>query len=546
MATGWGVPFPFPAVASFRRAANAAAAARAVMQTSFAGGLMTETPSTATGKDREAAPESGIRSILQWLALPLAPHPVEELPSLRSHLIALRDVGGSAEQRALALDGLYRRSSTVIDSLLPALSIDLVLPVPRKERRIVRSVLDLLQMLADEALALFERGPPPKNADPSRAPDLALWRSVDAVAKQLMISDLIASPARAGAWQQLHQTYATAQRSRLHTVRPEGAPRSLQEVYHAAVLLGCAQPASLTPREVLFLASYFERFCHHIEAVPNGSLRAPGVFWIDPARDVPAVSSLRKPLQADSPGSGFSSSALCLLLRAQIDQLEGGALPQDLNLPDFAGTAAGRGVLQRLSARWGDAGRRRFHRRRQNHRTLLAAGIDGLWHLSRKGEGVNVDLSTWMITNESPEGYAVMHVSGKPGALTVGDVVTVRTALDPNWQICLVRWAISENPEHLELGLQVLAPKAVPATLALPGGNGGTDLQRVLILPEIPKLRSRQALIVAAGVVPRESRKLLLLIEGQNLIVREVNRTCVDEETGSIEILSIEPDQNPH
>jgi hypothetical protein len=516
------------------------------MQTSLAGGLMIEIHSIAAGKDREAAPESGIRSILQWLELPLAPHPVEELPSLRSHLIALRDVGGSAEQRARALDGLYRRSSTVIDSLLPALSIDLVLPVPRKERRIVRSVLDLLQMLADDTLALFERGALAKNAEPFGAPDLALWRSLDVLARQLMISHLIAAPARAGAWQQLHQTYATAQRSQLHTVRPQGTPRSLEDVYHAAVLLGCAQPASLTPREVLFLASYFERFCRHIEAVPNGSLRAPGVFWIYPARDLPALSSLRKPVQAEGQSSGFSISGLCLLLKEQIDQLEGGALPQDLNLPDFAGTAAGRGVLQRLSMRWGDAGRRRFHRRRQNHRTLLAAGIDGLWHLSRKGEGGNVDLSTWMITNESPEGYAVMHVSGKPGALTVGDVVTVRTALDPNWQICLVRWAISENPEHLELGLQVLAPKAVPATLALPAVNGGTDLQRVLILPEIPKLRSRQSLIVAAGVVPRESRKLLLLIEGQNLIVREVNRTCVDEETGSIEILSIEPDQSPH
>ena len=507
---------------------------------------MTETHSIAADKDRVAAPGYGMRAILQWLDLPLAPHPVEELPSLRSHLIALRDVEGSAEQHARALDALYRRSSTVIDSMLPALSVDLVLPVPRKERRIVRSVLDLLQMLADDTLALVEKGAPPKHADPCRALDLALWRSLDALAKQLMISHLIASPPRAGVWQQLHQTYVTAQRLQLHTARPQGTARSLQEVYDAAVLLGCAQPASLTPREVLFLAGYFERFCRHVEAVPSGSLRAPGVFWIDPARDLPAVASLRKPAQAEGQGSGFSSAAICLLLRAQIDQLERGAQPQELNLPDFAGSAAGRGVLQRLATRWGDAGRRRFHRRRQNHRTLLAAGIDGLWQLCRKGEGVNVDLSTWMITNESPEGYAVMHVSGKPGALTVGDVVTVRTAVDPNWQICLVRWAISENPEHLELGLQVLAPKAVPATLALPSGDGGTDLQRVLILPEIPKLRSRQSLIVAAGVVPRESRKLLLIIEGQNLIVREVNRTCVDEETGSIEILSIEPDQNPH
>ncbi|MBL8396259.1 MAG: hypothetical protein JNK99_16185 [Candidatus Accumulibacter sp.] len=505
---------------------------------------MTETAHTPSGADGGAAPLSGMRTILQWLELPLAPHPAEELPSLRSHLIALRDVEGSRQQRALVLDGLYRRSSTVIASLLPALGSELVLPVPRRERRIVRSVLDLLQMLADDTVALLDTETPArKSPDPCLTPEVVLWHSLDALAKQLLISHLIACPARTGAWQQLHRTYATATRLQLHMATPSGASHNLQDIYHAAVLLGCAQPASLTPREVLFLATYFERFADLIKPVSSTATQAADTFWIDPARDLPAVSSLRKATQA--PGVGFSCARICLLLKTQIDRLEAGAPPPELNLPDFAGTPAGRGVLQRLSMRWGDSGKRRFKRRRQNHRTLLAAGIDGLWQLSSKGEAANVDLSTWMITNESPDGYSVMHVSGKPGALTVGDVATVRTGSDQNWQICMVRWAVSENPEHLELGLQILAPRAVPAILAQPSDSQGTEHLRVLILPEIPKLRASQSLVVAAGALPKETKKLLLVIEDENLIVREVTPTCVDEQTSSVEILSIEPDQNP-
>lgn len=30
-------------------------------------------------------------------------------------------------------------------------------------------------------------------------------------------------------------------------------------------------------------------------------------------------------------------------------------------------------------------------------------------------------------------------------------------------KVCIIRWALSENQEHLELGLQILATDAVPA-----------------------------------------------------------------------------------
>jgi len=197
---------------------------------------MTDTALKALVTNKNAVPDPGIRSILQWLEVPLAPHPAEELPSLRSHMKALRELEGTPQQHARALDGLYRRSATVITSLLPSLATNLVLPVPRKQRRIVRSVVDLLQMLADDTLALLEAAQGQEMTDPRQAPGLAVWRSLNAIAQQILVSSLIAAPARTGAWQQLHQTYATARRLQLHAYVTPTFPRTCHAVYGTSIV----------------------------------------------------------------------------------------------------------------------------------------------------------------------------------------------------------------------------------------------------------------------------------------------------------------------
>ncbi len=505
---------------------------------------MTNPNFTASEPGGAVARHSGIHTILQWLSEPPAPLPTDELPLLRANLKALREVDGTLAQRARALDGLYQRSMAVIDRLLPSLA-DLSLPIPGKSRRVVRSLLDLLQMLADDTLAMVQTTGQALPPSPPISLDLTLWRAINALAQQLMVSHLIASPARSGVWQQLHQTFASARLQRLHHFVPPSASHHAQRIYNAALLLGCAHPASLTARQVLFLAAYFDRFADELEPISAAAAVAPGTFWIDRQRDAPAVSCAHKLAPPAMSLDGFSCGRLTRLLRSQIAELERGTPAQAVGLPEYADTPAGLGVLRRLASRWTDTGKRRFQRRRQNHRTVLSSGIDDLWHLCQNEAANSLDLSTWMITNESPEGYAVMHVAGKTGTLSVGNVVAVRTGSEQNWQVCLVRWAVSENPEHLELGLQILGPKAVPAVIAQPSEKAGTEHLRVLVLPEIPLLRASQLLVVAAGTLPAQRNKLVLVIEQENLIVREVKRTHVDEQTGTVDILSIEPDDNP-
>ncbi len=500
---------------------------------------------TASSINDAAGSPTDSHHILKWLESPSASHPAEELPTLRAHLAGLRHTVGTLQQRAAALDGLYARASAVVDRLLPTLT-EPTLPVAPKTRRVVRSIVDLLQVMAEETLALVDQlGPQHQFSlhQPSLSPTLALWRSLQASAQQLMICHLIATPPRVGTWQQLHQTYAKALSLHLAATVPDGLDTSLQHVYHAAVLLGCAHPASLTPVEVAFLASFFQRFADHLEPASAASAAIPGTFWIDSTRDWPASSSLRKTIPTAAPIEYFSCARLCLLMKNQISALEAGTPARRLDLSDFAESPAGLGVLRRLVDRWTGSGKRRFQRRRQNTRTLMTTGLDNLWQVCRKREAAAAELSTWMITNESADGYSVMHLSGKTGALSVGGVVAVRTGSENDWQICIVRWAVSENPEHLELGLQILAPSAVAAVLAQPSDSTGTEYLRVLLLPEIPRLRPVELLVAASGAVARRQSRLVLVIESENVVVREVGSTHVDEQTTSVDILSIEPEQ---
>ncbi|HND79428.1 MAG TPA: hypothetical protein PLS39_03185 [Accumulibacter sp.] len=487
--------------------------------------------------------------MLQWLESPPAENPAEELPSLRLHLRALRELAPPSPQRAALVDSLYQRSFNAIASVIPSLTHP-VLPITGKARRTVRNVLELLQALGDELVTIQEIiDHQPGTDDPRNSLELVLWRSLQTLDHQLMVSHMTASPPPPGVWQQLHQTFAKAQACQVQDEIPPGGSSSIKQLYHAAVLLGCAQPASLTAREVVFLAAYFQRFADRVDETTVASFASDtdsdaAIFWIDPKNDLPALAYRHNSPPVMAPYS-ISFVRLQTLLNEQIAALESATPAQQLNLPAFAGKPAGLGVLRRLALRWAGSGKRRFSRRKQDERTVLTAGLDGLWNLYQVGDSAEVQLSNWMITNESPDGYALMHLTGKTGTLSVGDIAAVRSSKTNNWQIGVVRWATSANPEHLEVGLQVLAPTALAAKAVQPSAGQVAEHLPVLVLPALPRIRTRQLLIAAVGAIDKEQKKALLVVEKHNLAIREIKLTAIDEQTSSVEILSIAPEDNP-
>mgnify|MGYP003377819864 CR=1 FL=1 len=170
------------------------------------------------------------------------------------------------------------------------------------------------------------------------------------------------------------------------------------------------------------------------------------------------------------PGHGdllyCSCQLLARLLGEQVSALESGMPAGNLRLPERAAGQGGIAALKRLQAHWAHPPHRQHSRRHNNFRAQVCVGLNELWRLLEHGEapeGTGAGLphmTEWMVLNESPAGYAVMHVAGEVEGLVPGSVIALRPAPDKSWSICVVRWMKSENPEHIELGLELVAPAA--------------------------------------------------------------------------------------
>ncbi|HEX6735165.1 MAG TPA: hypothetical protein VF096_10160 [Azonexus sp.] len=493
------------------------------------------------------ATEASIRNLLEWLALAHEHNGSEDADALYRQLLQLRDTPLPIAQRIKLLDLLYTHVERIVRAELPGFQ-KVSLPVSRKVRQRVRLVVDLLETLTQDYFNSLAELFDPAGGNSLRSPHTSLLRAMQGIAWQIRIDHLVASPSSIGLWQQLHAAFRTARRLGLEDLPgPRGGP-GVQRAYTDILLAAIAQPASFSAGELEFISDYIEALPLRIEFAETPPSEASAVFWIDLDRDFPAHALIRRIPAAESQPLYFACDAVAAEARRHHAELGRGNSAAALGLPPFADTRAGRGVLLRLANLWGKPAKRRFPRRRQSYRTTLCLGLDNLWQLMRRRGDTAPLLSEWMVTNESPDGYALMHVSGNTDDLRVGDVVALQ-AIDEQgdskapWHICLIRWALSENPEHVELGLQLLAPHAIAAEIAQPYELAPTH-SPALILPQMPPLRPLEALLVAAGKLRNKRERLVLLIEGDNLLVREVRLEHLDEQTSSIELFSVSPDDS--
>lgn len=492
------------------------------------------------------ATEASIRGILEWLALAHDHKGSDDADQLYRQLLNLRDTPLPIAQRTKLLDLLYTHVERVVRAELPGFQ-EVSLPVSRKVRQRVKLVIDLLETLTQDYFNSLAELFDPQGGHSLRTPHTSVLRAMQGIAWQIRIDHLVAAPTSIGLWQQLHAAFRTARRLGLeHLPGPRDGP-GVQRAYTDILLAAIAQPASFSAAELEFISDYIERSTLHIELSETPPEAANAVFWIDLDRDFPAHALVRRIPAADAQPLYFACDAIAAEARRHHAELGRGSSAATLGLPAFADTRAGRGVLLRLASLWGKPTKRRFPRRRQSYRANLCLGLDNLWRLIRH-PGSPTPLSEWMVTNESPDGYALMHVSGSTDDLRIGDVIALQpiSELDDRaapWHICIIRWAISENPEHVELGLQLIASRAIAAEIAQPYELAPGRIA-ALILPETPPLRPCESLLVASGKLHNDRERLILLVETDNLLVREVRTERLDEQTSSIELFSVSPEDS--
>lgn len=488
--------------------------------------------------------EGSIKSILEWLALAHGRSTPEDSEELLRQVLYLREAPVSTTQRVKLLDLLYAHTEEVVRIELPRLN-ELSLPISRKTRQRVRLILELLETLTQDYFNTLAALYDPQGNTLGSTPQTSLRRAMLSIAWQIRIHHLIASPPRPGLWQQLHAAFRTARRLGVEHLDGPRETASIQRLYTNILLTAIAQPASFSSDELEFINTLVEQSGHSIALSESMIEPLDNAFWIDLDRDFPAHALVRRTPGSDIQPLYFSCADMARYVVETYRALAAGSTPTALSLPDFASTRAGQGVLKRLEKLWGHPAKRRFTRRRQSYRAHLCSGLDTLCRLLQHPE-TDASLSEWMVTNESPDGFALMHMTGNTTQLRVGDIVAIQPqgelkSLDKHWHVCIIRWAISENPEHVEVGLQLLASRAIVAQVAQPY-KLGAERVAALILPETPPLRTTQSLVVPPGLLTTSSRRIVLLIEQDNLAIREIRTTGMDEQTSSVEIFSVRPE----
>jgi hypothetical protein len=104
----------------------------------------------------------------------------------------------------------------------------------------------------------------------------------------------------------------------------------------------------------------------------------------------------------------------------------------------------------------------------------------------------------WQVCNDSAGGYRLALTPDQHAKVQVGELLGLRSPQGTNlWEVGAVRWIRQSIEGGLEIGVQVLAPEALPVTVRnVDAGGKAAKHQYALLLPTIPTIGQPASLIV--------------------------------------------------
>lgn len=478
---------------------------------------------------------------------------MRDLVPLRNHLAAIDDMGVAPLQLLRILELFQPRVNAVNAALKPLLR-EASLPVDRRLRMISQGLLDVHGGIAAAYDKVMREADANRLQSLHRNPTSLCSLAVSNLSQQMEVALLISAPPPPDMWRNAQAIYHWAMGATPHdSTLPEGANAVLRQ-FKAMLALAAAQPESFTPAELGFLLAYLREFAIQVEfaeALPPSS-QTETWYWINDGRDQPPCAVVRRPPPAGGRNVCFSCRELGRSALEHIEHLGAGESPQALGVDARAVTPALLQALHRAAGRWVSPPKRHTSRRGSNNRVQVCTDLAALWRHQR-GDSHPVTTATgftatdWMMLNESPGGLAIMHVSGGTHGIMAGAALAVQPAADQPWGLCLVRWARSDNPEHLELGLELVAPAAEAVRLVRHnhGGNLSEEAAREAFrLPPLPAAHRGEALLAAPGI--HQAGSFTLVSDNPDRIqLTECTPGALLLQTGSVELFEFTRDFSP-
>jgi hypothetical protein len=472
--------------------------------------------------------------ILAWLSAPASDEVDHDIDRLRTYVRTIAGHEFSPALRQRLTNQIQERAERIAEQAFANLR-KTRLPLSVRVRTLVRRLQDALETMA--RLYFGEIGSNERLIKGlQRPPEQSLWLALDCVRKHVLLSNLAAAPHGPDIWRLAHDIRSKALSMNLLDTVPADRSISIASQYARILLVGCPHPATFTSAEWCFIDQFVG---DHASTIVLGN-RPPeteeGQYWVNLRNDMPPVAFARKPPPAGAECLYFDATGIGGAISDRLGTSDEEPRHMLLRMASDLPMGAALAALQRLRNLLTETKKRRFSRRRQGYRARICFRLDAIWQLLR-GQRDDDELGEWQVVNESPDGYATMHVTGKTQKLQVGDLAAIRRYHDEDWQICVIRWAQSDNPEHFELGLQALAPSASSGTLALPGP---IELNKQPVLVMAPVSGQRQSMLaVPAGLVLDPQASHVVITEGSNVGIREIRIDRQVESTAGTDLYLI-------
>lgn len=489
-------------------------------------------------------------SALAWLAKPPAEDPLREMVPLRNHLAAFGEMGVAPLQLLKILELFQPRVNAINASLKPLLH-QASLPVDHRLRTVSQGLIDIHGAIAAAYAKVMREADSERLKNLHRNPTSLCALALGNLAEQFEVSLMIAAPAPLEMWRNAQAIHHWLMGIVPHdSTLPAGATASLHH-FKVLVAIAAGQPESFTPPELDFLMAYLREFGSQVELSVVAPKQADDTwYWINDNRDQPPCALVRRTAPEAGRTIWLSCGELGHTALEQIKLLGSGGEPGALGLDSRASNPALRQALRRAAERWMTPPKRNMTRRGRNVRVRVCTDLGALW-LHQRGDShdvadaVGITTTDWMMLNESPGGLAIMHVSGNTHGLAAGSALAVQPAAQQPWALCLVRWARSENPEHIELGLELVAP-ATEAVRLISHGSNRQDRAGVegFRLPPLPAADRGEAIMCRPGL--HQGGAFTLVSEDQQRIqLSECAPGALIVQTTSIELFQFTRDFSP-
>ncbi|MGQ7959645.1 molecular chaperone [Pseudomonas sp. SP16.1] len=408
---------------------------------------------------------------------------------------------------------------------------------------------------------------------------IALQRASHSLCNPLLRASQLYCPVPEGLWLELHQLYQIAREKGLQrqAIRDPLARYSTglssEQCYLIALLLGCARTNQMRQHSIARLAEALEPWSALVK-LQAGDLPS-SLFVLAPQVDGPPRYKSLYPDAELHNLLGIDPQPLVQAIKQYLELPEDERGNSRLTVPEGMSLD----LLQHVAAAWGDIAERTFQRTAGQGSLSLCIGMSALhfflageqsfgdllkrpseigaavfkpaggepdvWarafdaqripsegfhfeeiQYSKAGvgeqqpeqadsDGESYPTYTLAIVNHSPGGYCLSWPKDVPGQLQAGELLGIQDSPNQGWSVAIVRWIRQVRGGGTQMGIELIAPHALPCGLQLlRKAEQNSQYLRALLLPEIAAI-SRPASLITPRLPFQEGSRVLINDHGE-------------------------------